>query len=209
MKILQPKYVLSLMTALFLSVLFVPSVAFADSYNSNSSNPTIVVDKKIRAVGDTNFYDNISSQQKTFVEGDQIEFLISVQNRGTNNLSNINVTDYLPKYLSLMIFPGINNVTDRTVKTTIDNLNPGESKDFIIRARISDLPTSNYANSLIQLNNRACASNNQASDCDNAKYFVGMSTTPVTGSNEILIETMFGLVIIIGSVGFRKLARGY
>ncbi len=209
MKLLQPRMILSLISMFIMAAIFCPFVAMADSYNSNSSNPVIVIDKKIRAVGETVFYDNIPSSQKTFVEGDQIEFSIKVENRGTINLTNINVVDYLPKYLTLMIFPGVDNLTDNTVKTTIDNLNPGDSKEYIIRARISDLPSSNYANSLIQLNNRACASNSQTGDCDNAKYFVGMSTTPVTGTNDIMIETVFGLVLIAGSVGFRKLARGY
>ena len=209
MKLLQSKLFLVLMSVFVMSSAFLPTIAKADSYNSTSNSPVIVVDKKVRAVGDTVFYDNISSAQKMFVEGDQIEFSINIQNRGTESLANISVTDYLPKYLSLMIFPGVNNLIDNTVRTSIAYLNPGESKEYIIRARISDLPTANYANSLIQLNNRACASNSQAGDCDNAKYFVSMSTTPVTGTNDIMIETAVGLAFIAGSIGFRKFARGY
>lgn len=183
--------------------------ALAQYTSESANNPVIVVDKKIRPINSEKFWDNLSSEQKTFGEGDQIEFLINVSNKGNSNLTNIKVVDYLPKFLTLMFFPGTKNLSENKVETTIDNLNPGESKEFTIRARISDVPRSNYANVLRQMSNRACATNNLASDCDTAKYFIGLSTTPATGNNDMTLYSIMGSGALILAMGMRKLARGY
>jgi len=192
-----------------LASIFSSKAVLAQNYSQNSGGPSIVVDKKVRPISDTNFYDNINPNVKVFNNGDQIEFKITVSNNSNQVLYNIELKDILPKYLSLLFYPGVFNKTDNVVFTDIDQLNIGESRDYFIRANVSNVPTTTLAMLNVLQINKACASNNLVSDCDQAEYFISAKNVPATGADDLGIKTAMVLLVSISAVGLRKLARGY
>ena len=190
-----------------LSSLMVAGPVYGQYYSNGGNTPELVIDKKIRPIDSKTYFDNISSDQKIFTEGDQIEFKIVVENRGNITLTNIKVQDMLPKYLSLLVFPGSYDKDQNVINTEILSLEPGQSKEYLVLARIKDLPTG--SNTKLQMVNVATAKTTNAADRDEAKYFVAMKSVPSTGASDILIKT--GLVITMAAfgLGMRKIARGY
>ena len=202
-KILNISLALGAMAILFLS-LFNPTKAFG--YNDGDRAQTISVDKKVRSIDDSQYYDNIESSKKTFYENDVVEFQIKVENIGTEVMYNINVKDMLPKYLSLIFNPGTFNDDQDIVEWNIDKLEAGESKTYLIRAKIND---SSKLNVLTKQTNKAEACGAGQCDTDNASYYIGKVTVPATGAQDIILKTV--LVASVAGLGFcfRKKARGY
>lgn len=203
-------------TSLFLSLfgliwcgVSLKSEVLAQYYGSNTSNPKITVDKKVRPINDSTFYDNIDPSKKVFFEGEQIEFKIVVENTGNQTLTNVKLIDLLPKYLNLIFYPGVNNKTDNNIVENIGSLEPGKSKEYLIRATISNLPTSTVVDKRIQEINKVNATSDQASDNDQASYFVALKSMPATGANDILIKTVLVTMSGLTALGLRKLSRGY
>lgn len=184
-------------------------MTLAQYYSEGNGSQQIVVDKKIRPINDENFYDNIDPAKKVFVNGEQLEFKITVKNTGEQTLYNINVKDILPNYLSLLFYPGVYNKTSNNVETEIDQLNPGESKDFYIRANVSDVPSSNMEGKKLLQINKAEAGNDKVYDSDQAQYFIEAKSVPSTGADDLMVKTAVILMITVSSIGLRKLARGY
>jgi len=202
-KILNLSLALGAISILFLS-LFSPTRAFG--YNDNDRVQNISVDKKVRSLSDTEYYDNIESSKKTFYEGDLVEFQINIENIGTEVMYNINVKDFLPKYLSLIFNPGTFSDDQDIIEWNIDKLEAGENKTYLIRAKINN---SSELNVLTKQTNKVEACGAGQCDADNSSYYIGKVTIPATGASDILLKT--GLIIsLVGlGFGFRKKARGY
>jgi uncharacterized repeat protein (TIGR01451 family) len=181
----------------------------AQSYSQGGGGQKITVDKKIRPINDSTFYDNIDPAKKVFVDGEQLEFKITVENSGSETLYNIELKDVLPKYLSLLFYPGVYNKTNNDIVANIDQLDPGQSKDYYIRAYISNVPTSTVAGTRILQINRVNVSNGSVSDSDQAQYYIAANVVPGTGADDLMAKTAAILLVTISAVGLRKLARGY
>lgn len=190
---------------LLLAALMAPKHSVAQYYGGQENGQkSFVVDKKIRSLNRNEYYDNIDSSQKVFVEGEGIEFRVRVSNNGNLTISNIQVADYLPKYLCLVFYPG--NADNNAIFWNIAEINAGESKDYLIRAKICGLPTEIVK---VKLNNQAYIKAEGISDRDYASYYVGRKTTPSTGANSLIIESIFAGLVMIGAYRGRKIARGY
>ncbi|MFA6368924.1 MAG: hypothetical protein WCX20_00900, partial [Candidatus Shapirobacteria bacterium] len=92
-KILSISFVLTAIAILTLS-LFNPLKV--RGYYPNDVKRELSIDKKIRSIGDTQYFDNIESSRKTFFERDTIEFQIKIENIGNQTLNDIKVKDSLP-----------------------------------------------------------------------------------------------------------------
>ncbi len=204
-KFLNISFVLSTIAILSLSLLN-PIKTYSQYYSSSESKKEISIDKKLRKLNQPEYVDNIEASTKTFFEKDIIEFQINVENIGNETLNNIKVKDILPDYLDLIFYPGTFNKTENKVEWTIEKLNAGEVKPYLIRAKIKN---TNKINTLTKKTNRAEVNVDNLNDSDNASYFIGKSTVPDTGASDIIIKTI--LVALAGTSGFyfRKLARGY
>lgn len=202
-KILSFSFIFGAMAILFLSLIS-PTKAYG--YTTSDDVKEISIDKKVRSIGDTQYYDNIESSVETFYENDVIEFQINVKNTSDKALNNINVKDILPKYLSLVFYPGTFNADQNIVEWNIDTLASGESKPYLIRAKINN---STSLNVLTKQTNKAETGVDGKYDSDNASYFIGKVSVPATGASDIMLKT--GLVISLAGLGFgfRKKARGY
>lgn len=191
----------------FLGLLSPVKPALAQYYSQGENKFSIVVDKTISDVKDPSYFDNIGSDRKIFREKDQIDFKIVVENTGNTKLENIKLTDNLPKYLQ--VINSFGNLKDNLVETKIESLDVGQTKTFNIRASISNTPIESYINQKWQMTNRACVSNEQANDCDNASYFVGGKVIPVTGNETILVQTLIMGLTGVTALGLKKLIRGF
>ena len=204
---------MSLMT-LIAGSLLTPVMAKADSYSNDDNRKTLSIDKKLRPLSWSEYVDNISSSRKVFYQNDVIEFKIKVTNTGTTNMKNIKVTDNLPSFLKLIFFPGSYNSTDNKIEWTIDELNAGNSQEFLVRAKIDK---ATEINTLTKETNVAIASVDGITENDDAIYYLGGKTSttkgeiivPETGSMDLVIQTVS--VISLGLSGFalRKKIRGF
>ena len=130
-----------------------------------------------------------------------------MENTGDVDLKNIKVTDNLPPFLKLIFFPGNFDETNNKVEWTIDELNVGESKDYLIRAKIDQ---SEYVKTLAKETNAAKVCVDEICDKDDASYFIGNGVSiPNTGDTGLLIKTGIVLSLGLGGFLFRKYARGY
>jgi uncharacterized repeat protein (TIGR01451 family) len=202
-KILSVGFISTAIAVLFLS-LFNPFKVHG--YYPNDIKREISIDKKIKSIGDTQYFDNIESSRKIFYEKDTIEFQIKIENIGSQTLTNVKVKDNLPKYLTLIFYPGTLSADKSTIEWTVDKLEAGQSKEYLIRAKIQN---TTKIGGLTKQTNRVEGKVDDLSDSDNASYFIGKATVPATGASDIVIKTI--LVALTASSGFyfRKLARGY
>jgi len=197
------------LTGLFAVFVAEPKLVNAQYYGQTENKPIVVIDKKIGYGDPREYFDNVDANQKLFLEGDQIQFKLVIENKSKDTLFNLKVVDYLPNFLSLTLYPGTFDKNLNEVSTDIAELKSGESKEFLIIARISGLPTSVFSVNKFQLTNNSKVFNNLVSDTDSAKYFVSYQSVPSTGADDVLIKTIGILVISLAAVGLRKVARGY
>lgn len=185
------------------------SKTYAQSYSTSNEKFNITIDKKIRPITDNKYYDNIPSSQKVFVEKDQIDFQLIIENTGNTALTNLTVKDNLPSYFVPSLFPGNYDKNTGLIQVSLDSLNVGETKVFNIRGVIGNLPASDFANQLVKLTNKAEVSNNKAFDSDRATYFAVKRVNPVTGSETLIFGTIAAIVTIGTAFGLRIKSRGY
>ena len=203
-KNLSFSFVITAMAVLFLSLLN-PSKVNAQYY-STENKKEISIDKKVRSIGDTQYSDNIEASRKTFYEKDVIEFQIKIENIGNQRLDTVKVKDTLPKYLGLIFYPGSFNEKDNSVEWNIDRLEPGESRIYLIRARIQD---STKLSILTKQTNSVETKADTLGDSDTASYYIGNTIVPDTGAADVAVKTLLIVSIAASGFYFRKLARGY
>lgn len=194
--------------SIFALSLLNPIVAGAQYYSQNDQKRVITIDKKIRLPKDNVVLDNVSDTNYVFVEGDTIEFEIVVTNTGNEDLTDIKLSDVMPQYLSMVFNPGSLDKNSNTVNWNLDKLSPGESKTYVIRAKISGVESVNRIQT-IKLTNKAYAVAGDVSDKDFATYFVAKKIVPTTGDDSLPVKTFALVSVGISAWYVRKLARGY
>jgi len=192
-----------ILTLVLLTALVFPSGVFADAYSQGEVNYNVSIDKKIRPINDSNFYDNIGKEQKIFVNDDVIDYRIVVENTGKDILSNLVVTDYYPVVNQIILAPGEINKTTRQINWKIDTLNPGESKTFTIRAKIINSSTWKSQTNVVQVKN------NNVFDKDSATFYLNGKVIPVTGNSDLVVKSGIVLSLSVLALALRKVARGY
>lgn len=202
-KILSIIFLFGAMAILFLSLL---SPISAYGYETTNGAPEILIDKKVRAIGDSQFYDNIEASSKTFYENDVVEFQVNIKNTGDKAFGNINVKDFVPKYLSLIFYPGTFNTDQKIVEWNIDNLASNETKTYLIRAKING---STGLNVVTKQTNKAEACGDGKCDADTSSYFIGKAIVPTTGVSDIILKTVATISVTGLGFWFRKKARGF
>jgi len=185
-----------------------PRLALAQYYGGTEEKTKLILDKKVRWVPNGDSLDNIDKSVKVFYENDVIEYSILIRNGGNTNFSEIELRDYLPKYLSLIFYPGEYKTDSGEIVWKIENLNPGEEKTYLIRGKINE--TANIGvNSVLQMTNKAEAKVGDIADSDAASYFIGGSSIPETGDIDLLIKSAMVLSTAASGWFLRKYARGY
>ena len=186
-----------------MAVFVFPKGVLADSYSQGKVEYQVSIDKKIRPINETKYYDNIGTDQKMFVAGDIMDFNILVRNTGKDILYNLVVTDSYPIVNQIILAPGKIDTKNRTVTWEISSLGVGETRNYMLRAKVAtDSATSSQTNV-------ATVRNNDVSDRDTATFYITKKTTPNTGSSDLLIQTVGVVTMALGALGIRRFARGY
>jgi uncharacterized repeat protein (TIGR01451 family) len=192
-----------ILTLMLLTALVFPSGVFADAYSQGEVNYNISIDKKLRPISNSNFYDNIGKDQKIFVNDDVIDYRIVVENTGKDILYNLVVTDYFPIVNQIILAPGEINKTTRQITWKIDTLNSGESKTFTVRAKVIN------SNGSMSQTNVVEVKNNNVYDKDTATFYLNGKVIPVTGNSDLVVKSGIALSLSIIALAMRKVARGY
>lgn len=182
----------------------------AQYYSQSNVKKSISIDKKVRNVHDNNYLDNIDFNKKVFYENDLVEFKITVLNNGNEDLTSLRVGDSLPMGLNLIFYPGTLDKATNNLIWTIDSLKAGESRDYLIRAKITKVNNlMKDGSATAMLINKADIKTGDIDDTDSASYYVGVPVAPVTGDDGMIIKTVIVFLTASGAVYLRKLARGY
>src|SRR3989338_8635645 len=97
----------------------------------------LFIDKMVLNPATNVFVDHLGPTDPKYRPLQIITFEIRVENSGEETLSEVNVTDKLPDFVDYMSGPGTFNKDGKTVNFTVENLEPGESETFNIKARAS------------------------------------------------------------------------
>jgi len=192
-----------ILTLALLTALVFPSGVLADAYSQGEVNYNISIDKKIRPINDSNFYDNIGQDQKVFVNDDVIDYRIVVENTGKDILYDLVVTDYFPVVNQIILAPGEINKTNRQITWKIEKLNAGESKTFTVRAKVVNSSTWKSQTNVVEVKN------NNVYDKDTATFYLNGKVIPVTGNADLVVKSGIVLSLSVIALALRKVARGY
>lgn len=188
---------------MLLNALVFPSGVFADAYSQGEVNYNVSIDKKIRPINETGLYDNISKDQKIFVNDDVIDYNIVIENTGKDILYNLIVTDFYPVVNQVIFAPGEIDKINRKVTWKIDTLAVGERKSYIFRAKVINANYSMSQTNVVQI------SSNDVFDRDTATFYVDGKSIPTTGSNDLVVKSGIVLSLSVIALALRKVARGY
>jgi len=192
-----------ILTLALLTALVFPSGVLADAYSQGEVDYNISIDKKIRPINDSNFYDNIGQDQKVFVNDDVIDYRIVVENTGKDILYDLVVTDYFPVVNQIILAPGEINKTNRQITWKIEKLNAGESKTFTVRAKVVNSSTWKSQTNVVEVKN------NNVYDKDTATFYLNGKVIPVTGNADLVVKSGIVLSLSVLALALRKVARGY
>lgn len=175
-------------------------------YYSAGGTPKLVVDKKVRALNQTSYSDNLDSSQYTFVEGESVDFSIITRNSGDQQLSDVNLVDILPSNMEVIFAPGTLEKTSGKITWSIGNLGVGESRVNTLRTRIVSTSDKCFVRRLI---NKVEVRSGSLSDGDTSFIYVGCKSIPATGDSSIGFKSLIGLMVAAVALATRRLVRGY
>lgn len=187
-------------TSLILSLLAVAVLA-GSSFAAGESNCQIVygggevcppkqvkfvINKQVQkpGKGGGEFVENLTINDPRLTPNQNVNFKIIIENTGDTDITNLNVTDTFPEFLSFVAGVGNTNVGAKQVNFIIGKLEKGKKMEFLITAKTAEtdkLP-SNQAITCVTNNARATAPDGVSAD-DNAqvcieKQVLGAQATP-------------------------------
>lgn len=85
-----------------------------------------------------NFVENLTLNDAHYAPSTNIVFKITVKNTGDRDITNLNVTDSFPQFLTYV--SGLSNATQNGNNSTfvINKLTPGQSVDYTVATKVSD-----------------------------------------------------------------------
>jgi len=175
-------------------------------YDGEEPSSQLIVDKRVKALGVTEWQDNLSSSQITLKEDDLIGFEIVVKNTGETELKNIDVKDHLPSYLRFIFGP--NNPDNQEINWNIDHLNPGEERSFQIRMQIDGVDQVSEGTFCL-LNKVSARAESGEYDEDTASFcLMGAKELPESGTGNLITGTLITSIVAITGIFLRKFGRG-
>src|SRR3990167_4055242 len=134
--------------------------------------------------GGGDFVENLTINDPRFAPDQNVNFKIIIENTGDTDVSNLNVVDTFPEFLSFVAGVGNTNVGAKQINFVVGKLEKGKKMEFLITAKTAEadkLP-SNQAITCVTNNVRATAPDGVSAD-DNAqvcieKQVLGAQPTP-------------------------------
>ncbi len=200
-----------LLSVLITPLLAKPRTARAYIYENEKEAFQVVVDKKVKPVTSTEWFDNLPQETNIFAPQDLIDFKIIIKNTGDQDLENLDVFDLLPNYLKLIFRPGEYNEAEKKFSWKIDKLSAGERKEFTARAQVEKAENIARQQLFCLANKAVVQKDGQDLDSDTAQFCIEPrilgKTFPETGFN-LIWGTITAFTVIAMGIVARKIGRG-
>ena len=204
---------LAILVVSFIGLLIVGSFSVQAQYGPYEGIPPsgqILVDKKIKdpsKKGDV-FVDNLGANDYHFSPGEDVFFKIIVKNTGQTTFADVEVKDLLPQYVDYTLGSGDVNKDIRDITFENDELEPDETWEVHLTARV--YPSNEIPNEqgLYCVLNKAEAWGNGQYDEDTAQLCIEkkvLGIQPPTGANILPLGASFLGISILGLALKKKL----
>lgn len=155
--------------------------------------------------GTEQFVDNLSINDAKYAAGQTVKFQLTVTNTGNTTLNELTLTDLLPGYVTFVSGPGSFDKNTNTLTLKVLNLNPNESRAYIVAAKVKDANLLPSGQGVVCMVNQAKAISGNDESRDNSQFCVEkitkggftvmqpptMTKTPATGPEML---PLFGLI---------------
>lgn len=152
---------------------------------------TILIEKMVgkptQAKGQTDqFVDNLSPSDPRFAPDQQVVFRLKVKNTSDVTLTNVEVKDFVPDFLTSVSIPGSFDAASRTITFNAGNFAVGEEKVYFLTLKISSQNQMPADKGLICEINKAQASTKDVFDEDSSQFCIekqvmGVQNVPSSG----------------------------
>jgi len=204
------KYLFSFIV-LSLLTLHVPSYtlnvnAQYGQYGGETPSYSILIDKMVGKPTQTKggsqtytYVDNLSPSDPRFSPNQEVWFKVKVKNTSSQNLTAVQVTDYVPSYLMPIEGPGKWNPDNRTITWNAGDFSVDEEKVYYIKMQVYDQSLLPADKGLFCIINKVDAKkDNVAYDDDTAqlcieKQVVGATKVPQAGPE-------MGMLLLVGNI---------
>ena len=180
-------------------------------YGDSESHRQIIVDKKIKSIDQNYWSDNLSSDNILFTAEELVFFKIYVKNTGNETLKNITLIDYIPEYTKYILSDGDFKDTENRTDWTIDQLDPGQEKEYFLRVQVKDINSLPQGDILVSINKAKVTTESGESDEDTAQFPISTqilaAKLPEAGGSNLLKIIAAAIVGGIGVIA-RKFGRG-
>lgn len=152
--------------------------------------------------GNEQYVDNLSINDIRFNPKQTIKFELTVQNTGDKTLNELVLEDVLPAQISFVSGPGSFDKNSNTLSLNIVNLNPNESRKFIIVTKANDSNSLPSGQGIICVVNQAVVRSGNDESRDNSQFCIekavtkgglpvmpapNMTQTPSTGAESLAL----------------------
>jgi len=213
------KYLFSFIV-LFLVALYVSRLKFNvyaqygqyGQYGGETPSYSILIDKMVGKPSQEKggsqtltYVDNLSPSDPRFSPNQEVWFKVKVKNTSTQNLTAIQVTDYVPSYLMPIEGPGKWNPDNRTISWNAGNFGVDEEKVYYIKMQVFDQSLLPSDKGLFCVVNKVAAQkDNVAYDDDTSqlcieKQVVGAKKIPQAGPEMGVL--ILGLNVLTAGLG--------
>jgi uncharacterized repeat protein (TIGR01451 family) len=183
----------------------------AYQYGDDDSGRQIIVDKKIKAVGQNYWHDNLYQNDILLTAEDLVFFKIFVKNTGDETLHGVTLIDYLPNYTNYILSDGKLNTDKNRVEWSIGDLEAGKEKEYYLRVQIEDSKNLPSDEIYISINKAKVDSDSGESDEDSAEFPIATTILakklPESGNSQLPKVIAAALIGGIGVIA-RKFGRG-
>lgn len=150
-----------------------------------------ILDKKILHPKETKgnaqvYVDNLSINDPKFVAGQKVKFQLIATNTGNKTISELTLTDIFPDFVDFVSGPGIYDSKTRTMTLSIPNLNPDESRKYIIETKVRGNETLPQNQGVVCVVNQGSLTSGSDESRDNSQFCIEKSVTTTKGGLPVM-----------------------
>lgn len=161
-------------------------------YGQNCTSPSysILIDKQVGKITGTNkggtpnyeYVDNLTPSDPRFQPNSEVMFRLRVQNTMSTDITNVQVKDFVPSWVTPVEGPGSFDSSSRTLSFNAGDFKVNEEKIYYLKMKVhaqNNLPADK---GLFCMVNKAQAYTDKTSDEDTSQFCVEKQVTGVTTS---------------------------
>lgn len=118
------------------------------------------------------FVKNLTINDARFAPGQNVNFQITVQNTGSQDISKIDVVDTLPDFLTFVSGPGNFDQKTKQLTFSVQNLGAGQSMNFTFTAKVADANSLPNDKSVVCVTNQVTGASNGITANDSSQLCI-------------------------------------